>query len=624
MQALPGVARPSFGGGMIVVRGAPTWDSKFYLDGIAIPQLYHFGGIKSTYNSDALRSIDFYPGGFSTRYGGAIAGVIELEGRSAKTERPQGFGDVSLLDATVFLESPAGKKTSVIASGRRSYIGDLLGFAVDKLSIIKLPVTVAPFYYDYLVRTDVAINKNQKAFLTLFGSKDALELIVPFMRSRGAKEVSELADRVRQMQLFSMGIAGWDIITPTGWENRMRAAVTYSEGYGSVFDFAKFNASSWEYTLRDEVSHAFGEKLKLNAGIDLWWQQFTLKADFPNVDNTIYKLPRQTTPFGLTGVWLDVEYRPLPRLLIVPGIRFDYYHELQYNGSIVPEFWDYRGDRYRRGISGEPSLRLSSRYELTDNQTIKFALGTYNQTPQPQGFSTSEAVGNPYLPATRARHIVAGYEQRFTDLLFADVQVYHNQQWGIPEFASTADLYADPTSPRILPDGKGRMYGLEILLRHDNSERFFGWIAYTLARSERFNHEEGRYVLYNRDQTHNLQLVASYRFPLQWEAGTRIRYVSGNPFTPINGTVFDVTNRFYRPLFGEENSLRNDPFFQVDVRIDKKFIFDRWMFSVYLDMQNVLVFLYQSPEFTVYNYDYTEKTTISMPFIPSLGIRAEF
>ena len=60
------------------------------------------------------------------------------------------------------------------------------------------------------------------------------------------------------------------------------------------------------------------------------------------------------------------------------------------------------------------------------------------------------------------------------------------------------------------------------------------------------------------------------------------------------------------------------------MRIDKKFIFDRWMFSVYLDMQNVLVFLYQSPEFTVYNYDYTEKTTISMPFIPSLGIKAEF
>ncbi|MCX7727698.1 MAG: TonB family protein, partial [Chitinispirillaceae bacterium] len=53
VQALPGVARSSFGGGSIHVRGTPTWDSKFYLDGIPIPQLYHFGGVKSTYNSDA-------------------------------------------------------------------------------------------------------------------------------------------------------------------------------------------------------------------------------------------------------------------------------------------------------------------------------------------------------------------------------------------------------------------------------------------------------------------------------------------------------------------------------------------------------------------------------------------
>jgi hypothetical protein len=78
------------------------------------------------------------------------------------------------------------------------------------------------------------------------------------------------------------------------------------------------------------------------------------------------------------------------------------------------------------------------------------------------------------------------------------------------------------------------------------------------------------------------------------------------------------------PLTGEENSLRNDPFFQLDLRIDKKFVFDRWMFSVYLDIQNVLVFVYASPEFTVYNYDYTEETAISQPFIPSLGLRAEF
>ncbi|MBN1757497.1 MAG: TonB family protein [Chitinispirillaceae bacterium] len=622
VQALPGVARPSFGGGAVVVRGAPSWDSKFYLDGIQIPQLYHFGGVKSTYNSEALSTIDFYPGGFSSRYGGAIAGIVNLEGRAAKKTGPHGFADVSLLDATAFAEGPVGKHVSVLASARRSYVGDLLGIATEKLSLIQLPVTVAPFYYDYIVRTDITRVPEHHIFFTLFGSKDSLELIVPFL-SRGSAEVDSLADRVRQMREFVMGIGGWDFTASSGWKNSLRTSAVYGEGYGSIFGFARFSLFTWEGTVRDELSYRVNERLTLNAGFDLWGQRLTQRAVFPNPDNTFQKTDL-VADFGLVGPWADAEFRPVERLLFIPGIRYDYYYELDYRGSVVPEFYDYRSDRYRRGFSGEPSLRLSARFEADERQTFKASVGTYNQTPQPQGFATNDAVGNPYLPATRARHIVAGYERRFTDLIFADIQLYHNQQWGIPEFATTADLLVNPDGPRLLPDGKGRMYGLELLLRHDNSERFFGWIAYTLARSERYSRTEGKYVLYNRDQTHNLQLVGSLRLPRQWETGLRLRYVSGNPRTPVTGRIFDVTNRFYRPLYGPENSARNDPFFQLDFRIDKKFIYDRWMFSLYLDLQNVLVFLYKSPEFTVYNYDFTEETSVSTPFIPSLGLRAEF
>ena len=81
IQALPGVARAAFGGGQIIVRGSGDGDSRYYLDGVEIPSLYHFGGLKSTYNSDALQTVDFYPGGFGTRFGGAIAGVVELKTR---------------------------------------------------------------------------------------------------------------------------------------------------------------------------------------------------------------------------------------------------------------------------------------------------------------------------------------------------------------------------------------------------------------------------------------------------------------------------------------------------------------------------------------------------------------
>lgn len=181
VQALPGVGRSSFGGGSIRVRGAPTWDSRFYLDGIPIPLLYHFGGVKSTYNSDALSSVDLYPGGFSSRYGNSIAGVIELKGRDADRKRVKGFADINLFDATLFAEGPVGPRGGIIATARRSYIGDLLGYVIKKADL-EVPITVVPYYYDYVVRADVDVNPLNKIFITMFGSKDELLVILPFMR----------------------------------------------------------------------------------------------------------------------------------------------------------------------------------------------------------------------------------------------------------------------------------------------------------------------------------------------------------------------------------------------------------------------------------------------------------
>jgi TonB family protein len=68
IQALPGVARASYISGDIIVRGSGNNDTKYYLDGVSMPLLFHFGALKSTYNSDALGSVDLYPGGFNTRY----------------------------------------------------------------------------------------------------------------------------------------------------------------------------------------------------------------------------------------------------------------------------------------------------------------------------------------------------------------------------------------------------------------------------------------------------------------------------------------------------------------------------------------------------------------------------
>ncbi|MBN1760953.1 MAG: TonB family protein, partial [Chitinispirillaceae bacterium] len=126
IQTLPGVARPTMGSGEIVVRGSPSWDSRYFVDGMEIPVLYHFGGIKSTYNSEALSTIDFYPGGFGTRYGGAVAGVIEISGRKGTSERLKGSAELSSLDGSIFVEGPIRDSVTFMVSARRSFIGEII------------------------------------------------------------------------------------------------------------------------------------------------------------------------------------------------------------------------------------------------------------------------------------------------------------------------------------------------------------------------------------------------------------------------------------------------------------------------------------------------------------------
>jgi outer membrane receptor protein involved in Fe transport len=175
---------------------------------------------------------------------------------------------------------------------------------------------------------------------------------------------------------------------------------------------------------------------------------------------------------GLASPYLQLEIKPTENLFILTGLRYDYYNELHYDGGVVPEFWEYSDFNNARGFSGEPSLRFSLRYKFNENQTAKCAIGTYNQTPQPIGFVTHKVYGNPAHPATKARHLTAGYEIKFTDLIFAELQMYHNSQWDIPDTYTSTELTENTELPSFLPKGKARMYGLEMLLRHDQVTGF--------------------------------------------------------------------------------------------------------------------------------------------------------
>ncbi len=621
VQAMPGVSRPTFGSGDVIVRGAPTWDSKFYLDGTEIPFLYHFGGLKSVYNPDALQSIDFYPGGWGTRYGGAIAGVIELKGRPAKNDRWHGQLDLNLIDGSCFVEGPVNKKVSLLVSARRSFIGDIVSWYIEKKPD-QFPFSVAPYYYDILARTDIVLSENNKCFLTLLHSRDSLGVFVPSMQG-GSSEVSEATNSLGIKIQFTTGLAGWDSHILPNLDNSLRYSFTLFDDDQSYFGYVKVNERAYIHHFRDELVFSPSSAIKLTFGADVKLLDENLALQIPGANDIIIRDTSNGWWFGVVGAYANLTIKPNDKLQIIPGIRYDYYPALIHDGGIVPELWNYRFFNNHRGISGEPSARLSGRYRIHDNHTFKAAIGTYNQSPKPQGQVIHKKWGDPTIPTTKASQYVTGYEWRITDLISADLQCYLNRQWDLPRQATAEDQLNNP-GVLWLPNGKGRMKGVELMLRHENNGRFFGWLAYTFACSERWNPNKDTYELYSDDETHNIQLVASYHFRHEWDIGCRVQYVTGKPTTPIDSVVEDEWYNYFEPIYGEENSDRMNPFFQIDLRVEKKFVYKKWMFSTYLDIQNLSWLFYKSPQMVVYNYDYSDKQTVSMIIQPALGFKAEF
>src|SRR5205807_5314277 len=86
VQNLPGVARSPFGGGLLPVWGSAPNDTRIYVDGVHIPTLYHFGGLRSTVNGEMVESLTFLPGGYGVEYGRGLGGVIEVETRKPRTD----------------------------------------------------------------------------------------------------------------------------------------------------------------------------------------------------------------------------------------------------------------------------------------------------------------------------------------------------------------------------------------------------------------------------------------------------------------------------------------------------------------------------------------------------------
>jgi len=646
IENLPGMARTPLGlGGALLVRGANPTESKVYVDGIEVPLIFHFGGLTSIIAAGFLERIDFYPGGFGVRFGNATAGIVDVATRELDCDAPHGYAKADLVDAAAYTCVPAGD-WQLAAAARRSYIDVLLPYIIPVVVDTFAEgedvgtITLAPYYWDYQVKAQGKPGPGQVLDLFLFGSHDRLEAVtsgsaeninydtgiyITFHRLI-ARHKLRLSDRLLLTSTLSPAFNGSEA-------NQTSDEIEYD---------VSFRGAVWQLNWREDLAFEVSENLQLNLGIDTMFARGNFAAEAP-IPTALRVFPKPTFDYTDTqklgydvsaynhAYHAEAVWEPGYGLKIVSGLRIDRWDMLQ-----------------SQSVSVQP--RVTTRWDVTEGITVKGAYGLYEKSPEPV-YLMERPLGNPGLPPLRSHHFIVGYEQIFSDLVSIDVQGFYNLRRRIPAMTTQVRFEDDKRIPEVYaPDGRGSAYGLELLVRHLATENgwFYGWIAYTLSRSIRedripdityslqgggdqmsYVYEEQPLETYLSpfDQTHILTIVGQFVLPLGFEAGLRFRLVSGSPYTRIeDGRVYYDTDadKYRVDLSGvKRNSSRMPAFHQLDVRVDKTFVFDLFKFSVYLEVINA--YNASNVEQYLYDYRYVERRAVTLlPIIPVLGVRGEF
>jgi outer membrane receptor protein involved in Fe transport len=309
----------------------------------------------------------------------------------------------------------------------------------------------------------------------------------------------------------------------------------------------------------------------------------------PGVDAPPETRLNQLATIAQPAVFAEVTWMPHEQLHVIPGVRVDYSSDIQQ-------------------VTVDP--RLATRWSVTDQTTLKAGVGRFSQPPELG--SAFPQLGNPDVRSSSALHTSIGIEQRIGDHLQTSVEGYAKTLWDLPVNAATG--------PSPINGGTGRIFGVELSARFQYAKSF-GFVSYTLSRSERSTHG-GPFRLHDYDQPHILNLSGGTELGRGWEVSGTFRLVSGNPETPVVGAIYNADKDEHLPIYGIVNSARATTFHRLDLRIQKRWDLGAVKLSLYLDVINA--YNQQNNEVTEYGFDYrTESGVSGFPLLPVLGFRGE-
>lgn len=567
IEVMPGVVPMVTGLPHFVARGALPSSAGYFIDGIRVPFLFHLGVGPSVINPAMVQGMDFYPGPYPAALGRHVGGVVAAQTRPPYP-RIRAEASIRVFDAGAFVEVPfLDGDASAFAGGRYSYTAAALALFAPETRLS---------YWDYQAGGGYWLSPRDRLSLMAFGSDDYL----------GEIEADETEKELFGAQFHRLHLqfdhgplqpsaAGAAYRREQRLEPRTRAGATL--GYDRTGLGEEGVMEVYGFGLRVDGEFPVARMLRLRVGSDLQLDEHEferLGEPEPEPEPEDEEPPEEEFQFDLGetfsvgrttafGGYVDVVFRPVDELEIVPGIRSEVFTEDGLGKAGVDP---------RATVSVHPLdwLTTVSGFGLA-HQRPALLLAVPGLDPQALDGGLQEAV-----------HLSQGVEFALPERVHAGVTVFHHWYSNMTDFTATCAVGIRACS--IGDRADGRAYGVEAMIRRSLTEQIGGLVAYTLSRAERT--ARGETTLADFDRTHVFHLVLGVDLGRGWHAGSRLTVYSGRPYSKV---AFDDPAEPEKPtLIGKRNALRRPAFYRVDVRLEKRWhIGETGWVSLVLEGMNV-------------------------------------
>jgi hypothetical protein len=172
ITALPGISTGREGRSNIYVRGGDQGQNLILLDGAKLYNTGHIGGFVSLFNTDAIKQVDVYKGGFPARFGDRASSIIDIYSRDGDRNKISGKFNMGLLTSGVLVEGPISNKISFLVAARTSYY-DL--FTLNQRRNMRLYSMASLFTFnihDVNAKLSYFVNPRTKLFVNYFNGAD--------------------------------------------------------------------------------------------------------------------------------------------------------------------------------------------------------------------------------------------------------------------------------------------------------------------------------------------------------------------------------------------------------------------------------------------------------------------